>query len=143
VGTRVADGAAQAGANVSRAARKAVDTVESRARTARTRQPRDTRGGELRDAAAGFRASVAAGAEDVAERIDDGIDAVADDLRDVDDDGRAAWTQATDAVREVSRDALASTAERLVEAGGKVRDYVRTRPLSALGVPAPRASRSR
>lgn len=81
---------------------------------------------------------------DVRVRLAQGAEPIYGELEDIDDArsvagealdaGLAAWSQASDAVREVSRDAVSAARETFDDIGDQCRHYVREKPLRALAI---------
>lgn len=93
-------------------------------------------GDTVRHARADVATRIRDGVEIVHEEIEEGIEAAGEYFDDAAGTGRAAWAQATDAVREVSEDMLASARDTFADVQEEVRHYVRAKPLGALAIAA-------
>lgn len=87
-----------------------------------------------RAGAARVRSVFAVGADETVAGIKDAAEAAGDEFENALYADATAWTTATDAAREVSRDALASVRDTAASAREEIRGYVRAKPLSALGI---------
>lgn len=114
-------GAHELRAGIGRAGETTRDTVKAISETAH---------GAAIDSAA----HIKEGFEAAQDEVEEGLAAAGDDLEEAAETGKAAWTEAADAVREVSRDALASARDTLTDVQEEVREYVRAKPLGALAV---------
>jgi ElaB/YqjD/DUF883 family membrane-anchored ribosome-binding protein len=132
----VRDGVVQAADDAADTVESVTDTVRAHARRAAHAAGRGAAAArdDIGDAAADAADDIEDGIDSAQDAIEDGMDEAGDDLDDAFEAGKAAWAEATETVREVSRDALASAQDALGDAQEGIREYVRAKPLNALAI---------